>query len=421
MKTAVMTVVAVWTLAGLNMGAAESAPPAGDTTSPSFRGINGSGLYRGVAPTSWSEKGKKGILWQAKLDLPGWASPVVWNDKVVVTSATAEKRLVYCFDTATGKQVWQTEVPAVEGATKEYTLDTQSSEWNDLLHAGATPATDGKRVYAAFSNGQLAAFDLATGKHLWSVALGDTSGNKFGLDNSLLVSGESVIAVFEGAGNFVAAYDAATGRQQWKTQRESSTWASPILMKTKGGKSLVVLLADPDVTAWDAKTGAKVWSTKVLTERPEFCVGPSPVTDGERIYVVCQNSGVFALDPEKGSVLWSLTALPDESGFSFEQSMAIDGPRLYHFLKSVLTVVDAKTGKVLGQPDMNLSSSCASPMVVGDQLYLVCGEVVVVAKTGDKPEKIGEGTVNETINTSPAYAGGRVFLRASTVLYCIGK
>jgi hypothetical protein len=59
-------------------------------------------------------------------------------------------------------------------------------------------------------------------------------------------------------------------------------------------------------------------------------------------------------------------------------------------------------------------------MVVGDNLYLVCGDTTVVAKTGDKPEKVGEGTLNETINASPAYAGGRVFLRASTVLYCIG-
>jgi outer membrane protein assembly factor BamB len=420
MSKSMMTAVAGWTLAGMTLVAAEPAPTGGDTVSPSFRGPTGSGIYRGSAPTSWSEKDKKGILWQAKLDLPGWASPVVWNDKVVVASATVEKRLVYCFDTATGKQIWQTEVPTVEGAIKEYTLDTQSSEWNDLLHAGATPATDGKRVYAVFSNGQLAALDLATGKHLWSVALGDTRDNKYGLDNSLLVFGDSVIAVFEGAESFVAAYDAATGKQQWKTKRDGSTWASPILAKTKSGASLVVLLADPDVTAWDAKTGAKVWSTKVLTASPEYCVGPSPVTDGERIFVGCQNSGIFALDLEKGTILWSLTALPDESGFSAEQSMATDGLRLYHFLQSVLTVVDAKTGKVLGQPDMGVSSSSASPMVVGDQLYLVCGDATVVAKTGDKPAKIGEGTVNETINASPAYAAGRVFLRAANVLYCIG-
>jgi outer membrane protein assembly factor BamB len=420
MKKSMIVSVVAWTLAGITLGAVEPAPVAGDTTSPSFRGSNGSGLYRGVGRTSWSEKDKKGILWQAKLELPGWASPVVWNDKVVVTSASVEKRLVYCFDAGKGTQLWKQEVPEVKGATKEYTLDTQSSEWNDLLHAGATPATDGKRVYAVFSNGQLAALDLATGSNQWSVALGDTSDNKYGVDSSLLVSGDLVIVSFEGSGSFIAAYDAATGKEQWKTKRTSATWASPILVKTKSGASLVVVFADPDVTAWDAKTGAQVWSKKVLTESPEYCVGPSPVTDGERIYVVCKGSGMFALDAEKGDVKWSLTSLPDESAFSDEQSMTTDGQRLYHFVQSVLTVVDAKAGNVLGQPDMGSSSSPASPMVVGDNLYLVCGDTTVVAKTGDKPEKVGEGTLNETINASPAYAGGRVFLRAGTVLYCIG-
>lgn len=412
--------MAVWIFACARVGAAEPAPSPGDTVSPAFRGPSGSGRYQGTAPVSWSEQGKKGILWKATLELPGWSSPVVWNDKVVVTSADSARRLVYCFDTATGKQLWKTEVPAVEGVAKQYTIDSQSSTWDEMLHAAATPATDGKQVFAAFSNGQLAALDLATGKLLWSVAMGDIGNNSYGLANSLLVFDGAVIAVFQGKERFIAAYEAATGKQRWKAPRESDTWSSPVLVKTKPGITLVVLLGDPDATAWDAKTGAKLWSTKVLTSSPNYCVGPSPVSDGGRIYVDCENSGIFALDPEKATVLWQLTELPDGSSFSAGQSMAVDGERLYHFLQSVLTVVDAKSGKVLGQPDMGLNSSEASPMVVGDNLYLVCSDTTLVVKTGDKPEKIGEGTVNESIYASPAYAAGRVFLRASKTLYGIG-
>jgi outer membrane protein assembly factor BamB len=402
---------------------ADSAPSAatdGDRNSPVFRGATGSGLYRGAALTAWSEPGNTGILWKVKLDLPGWSSPVVWNDKVVVTSADVNKRLVFCFDAATGKLLWKTTVPAAKGATQDYTLETADQQWDEMLHAGATPATNGKQLFAVFSNGQLSALDLATGKHLWSVALGDTSDNKYGLDNSLLVHGNSVIAVFQGGETFIAAYDAATGKQVWKSQRDSSTWASPILVETKAGSTLAVLLGDPDVTAWDAKTGAKVWSTNVLTASPEYCVGPSPVTDGTRVFVDCEKSGIFALNPDKGRVLWSVAELPDGTGISGSQSMTTDGQHLYHFLESTLTVLDNKTGKVLTQMDLERSSTEASPLVVGDKLYLICGDNTLVMKIGEKPEKIGEGPLDETVLASPAYAGGCLYMRAASTLYCIG-
>lgn len=422
MKSIVVSCAMALAWTGIAYGAPETAPVPADSSSPSFRGPTGSGLYRGTAPASWSAKDKKGILWQATLDLPGWSSPIVYGDKVVVTSADSDKRTVYCFEAATGKPAWKTTVPAVDGATQDYKPDSQSDTWDKMLYAGSTPATDGKQVYAVFSNGQLAALELATGKHLWSKALGDTTTNKFGLDNSLLVYDGNVIVVFEGAQSFIAAYD-ATGKEQWKTKREGPTWASPILVKTKTGASLVVLSANPDVTAWDVKTGAHAWSTKVLTAAPEYCFGPSPVTDGERIYVNCDKNGIFALDPANGAVLWKLTELPDGSNVAEFKSMTTDGQRLYHFHQSILTVLDAKTGGVLAQPDMGTSSSEteASPMVVGDKLYLVCGDTTIVAKTGEKPEKIGEGTVNEIVYASPAYAAGRLFFRAGRVLYCIGQ
>ena len=121
--------------------------------------------------------------------------------------------------------------------------------------------------------------------------LGDTTDNTYGLDNSLLIYGKTVIVVFEGDSQYIAAFDAATGKQVWKTDRESSTWASPILIRTKEGKYQVVLPADPDVTAWDPATGKKIWSVEVLTGGPEYCVGPSPVYAADTVCVNCQNCG----------------------------------------------------------------------------------------------------------------------------------
>lgn len=437
MKPCRMTITAVWALATVTTSWAESAaqpasaaapapvptataPAAGDN-SPSFRGPTGSGLYKGTAPTSWSESRKSGILWSAKLELPGWSSPIAWNDKVVVTAADATRRLVCCFDVKTGKETWKLPLPDVAGTSKAYKPDAMDSKWDEMLHAAATAATDGRSVFALFSNGQLAAIDLATGKHLWSAGLGETSGNKYGLTSSLLVSGPLLIAVHEGDSRFIAAYDAASGKEQWKQKRSGATWASPILVRTRTGADLIVLPADPDVTAWDARTGKQVWSQPLFTTSPEFCVGPSPVTDGERLYVNLQNNGIFALNPDNGATLWSIQQLPKDGMISPYRSMTTDGHLLYHLEESTLTIIDGKTGKVLASPAIDLTPSEASPMVVGNRLYLPCGDTMLVFTTGEKAGKIGEGSFADTLYASPAYAGGRIFARTQTMLYCIGQ
>jgi outer membrane protein assembly factor BamB len=262
---------------------------------PAFRGASGTGFgsFKNV-PTQWDEATGKNLLWKKDLDLAGWASPVVWGKKVIALGANGEKRAVYCVDLESGKDLWKTEVPVVEGSAKEYIPETQSEDWNTKVHAGATPAVNGKQVFAMFSIGQLAALDLESGKVIWNVALGDTSDNKFGLDNSLLVYKDSVIAVVQGAGDYVARFDAATGKQIWKTARKNATWASPILVSA-GDKTLVVLLSDPALTAWDAETGAQAWSIDVLTGAPEYCVGPSPVAADGMIFVNSQNGGIHGV------------------------------------------------------------------------------------------------------------------------------
>lgn len=410
-------------MAGVCLAAApKDADARKSADSPFFRGPNGSGFYPdATAVTSWSEKAKKNIRWKAALDLPGWSSPVVWGDRVVVTAADADKRQVYCFATDTGKSVWKTEVEKVDGATTEYKLDTMDARWDTLLHAGATPATNGKQVFTLFSNGQLTALDLATGKQLWSVALGDTSDNKYGLDSSLLVSGGSVIVVFQGGEMYIASYDAATGKPLWKTKRTGSTWSSPILYQTRSGKDLVALFSDPAVTAWDVQTGKQVWNTSVITESPQYCVGPSPVFADNRIFVNYEKNGVFALDAEKGDVIWSLKTLPDESDFSASSSMTTDGTFLYQFLKSMLTVVDAATGKVVKQQELGDSSSDASPLLVGKNLYLVCGSSALVVSAGKTPVKVGEGSLSEGVDATPAFAAGTLYFRTAKALYAIGN
>lgn len=419
------TIVCVIGVFGVaNLGCAKGLPEGFDKQSPTFRGATGMGVYRDAValPTAWSEKDSKGVLWKAKLDLPGWASPVVWGSKVVVTGADAEKRAVICFDAVTGKQLWKTELPKVEGASAEYTLNTQSEQWNVRMHAASTPATNGKQVFALFSNGQLAALDLEAGKVVWTIGLGEVSGNSYGVASSLLISGDTVIAVFQGASSFVAAYDVATGKEKWKTARKSSTWASPILVATASGKSLVVLPADPDVTAWDAETGKVVWTVNVVTTSPQYCVGPSPVVADGMIVVNCENNGIVGIDAETGKKVWSLAELANGEGFPDGVSMATDGKNVYQYFKSCLTAVAAKTGKVIKQKDTDDSSTYASPVFAAGNLYLFGTSDTMILKAdpaGDFPS-VGKGSLKESFEASPAAANGHLFIRTDESLYCIG-
>jgi outer membrane protein assembly factor BamB len=405
-------------------GCAKGLPEGFDKQSPSFRGASGMGVYRDAVavPVAWSEKDSTGILWKAKLDLPGWASPVVWGGKVVVTEADASKRLVACFDAVTGKQLWKTELAGVDGATLAYTLNTQSEQWNTRMHAASTPATNGKQVFALFSNGQLAALDLETGKVAWSIGLGNTSENSYGLASSLLILGDSVMAVFQGAPSFIAAYDAVTGKEKWKTVRKSATWASPILITTASGKSLVVLPADPDVTAWDPETGKVVWTADVMTTSPQYCVGPSPVFADGVVVVNCENHGMAGIDAETGKKVWGLAELANGEGFSDGVSMTTDGKNVYQYFRTCLTCVAARTGKVVKQKDTDDASTYASPVIAGGNLYLFGSSDTLILKADPAADfpAVGKGSLKDSFDASPAAANGRLFIRTDESLYCIG-
>ena len=120
---------------------------------PRFRGPDGSGhsAYEGV-PTTWDVEAEENVLWKTEVPLPGNGSPVVWKDRLFLTGADKERREVFCFDTSTGKMLWQKEVPS----TPESTAKTPEV-LEDTGFAAPSPTTDGHRVYAIFANGDVAA------------------------------------------------------------------------------------------------------------------------------------------------------------------------------------------------------------------------------------------------------------------------
>jgi len=409
----------------LSSRSAVSVFPAGFAdNAPVFRGAGGTGLTDfDDVPTEWDESKGKNLLWKKPLVLPAWASPVVWGDKVVALGADAGRRMVYCLDAGTGEEVWTTEVPPHDDATEDYETNTTDDRWDSLVYAGATPAVNGKQVFAQFSNGQLVALDLVTGKVLWNIVPAETDANTYGVDNSLLIYRDSVIGAFEGNESFIARYDAETGKSLWKTERASKSLASPLLATLPDGSHLVVLPADPDVTAWDPETGRQVWSTNVLVGEIEYCVGPSPVQAGDKVCVNMQYCGMYGLNLADGSVAWKLEELPDGSGFADGASMTSDGRYVYQFHASTLTRVDAGDGKVVKQMDLDEYASYSSALLNKGRLY-VSGSGTVLVLDAD-PEtgfaEVGKGSIDDSSDATPAIVKGRVYIRSDESLYCFGK
>jgi outer membrane protein assembly factor BamB len=399
-------------------------PAAAEGAGAGFRGPERSGLYRdaGPLPVSWNEPAGSGVLWRAQLDLPGWASPVVSKGRVAVASADAARRQVVCLDAVSGKELWKTDLPETAGTTAKYELDTMSEVWNRRMHAAASPAADGTRVFALFSNGQLAALDLETGKVAWTMGLGDTSENKFGVAGSPLVWNGTVIIAFQGEPSFIAAYDAATGAEKWKTPRTDRTWSSPILAKTAAGRSLVALFAEPTLTAWDAGTGSEVWKTDILAEKPEYCVGPTPVFADGMIAVNYESIGIVGIDPDNGRRSWGLRELPNGDPFSDGVSMTTDGKNVYQYFGASVTCVEARTGKLVAQKETDESASVASPVVAGGNIYLFgSGETLVLkADPAAGFPEAGRGILKEAFDSSPAVASGRFYIRFDDSILCMG-
>jgi len=403
---------------GVATSIVEPPPPAPQTddraNSPGFRGIGGSGWTRaGNVPTEWNETTKKNILWKVRVALPGMSSPIVWGAKVYVSGATREQRELYCFAAADGKLLWTGTYTTDPHATIDYEVFDAPEA---VMHAVPTPATDGRFVYAMFANGELACFDAESGKNIWSVPVGGTEGNQYGLANSLLSYRGSVIVMFEGDQSLLLRIDGATGRELWSVERDSASWASPILVHTAGGRDVVVTHGDPETAGWDAENGDRLWSAELVYGD----VAPSPIAVNGVVFVSFQGCGLFAIQAESGEQLWAVEEL-DEGVFSDAQSMTTDGALLYQFYDDVLSVLDATNGEIVYEKTLDHSPSYASPFVAGDRLYLICGETNVIVETGREYREVGTCSLEEYSDINPAVVDGRIYMRTEKHLYCIGE
>ena len=413
MRSLILSLITLATLT-----ASETLPEGFLRNSPVFRGPLGIGLApEGSYRTAWTADD---LLWRVDIDLPGWSAPLIWEDRVIITAADSDDRAVICLSLATGEELWRSNIPLGDTGDADLEIDSMDARWDRILFAAATPATNGRQVFAPFSTGQMVALDLTTGEQQWIVSLGPAGPNTFGLTNSLLLYRDLVITAFEGDEQYIAAFKAESGEQVWKSERKSATWSSPLLLTTPNGTDMVVLLGDPDLSAWNPATGEQLWTIDILSDTPQYAVGPTAIHSEGRIFVNSENAGIYAVNAETGGKLWELEDL--DCGFPDGTSMLVHQGRVYQFHEECIAVLNAETGELIKEDFLDDVATYASPMIIGDNLYLITfgGVLVVPADPELEFNVIGKGFLAGSIDASPAAAHGHLVFRGDNVVFAVG-
>lgn len=398
---------------------------------PRFRGPGGLGVSDAKdLPTAWNDAKGEGIRWKTAVPLPGNNSPVVWQTRIFLSGATEEKREVYCFDADSGEVLWQKPVPPTPEGSGE-----PPEVMEDTGFAASTMATDGRRAFAIFPNGDVTAFDFE-GNNLWTRGFG-VPENSYGHASSLALHEELLLVQMDQGGkkdklSKLLALDVATGKTVWETPREvPSSWTTPIVIRV-GDRPQIITAANPFVIAYNPGDGREIWRAKYL----DMDVGPSPTFADGIVYVANDFPGLAAIkadgtgDVTETNILWE-----GEDGLPNTASPLVTGEFvLLATTDGMLTCYDAKEGTFLWDKEFLDTVFQSSPSLAEGRVYLFGGVEVeqgddwvkkgkawVLEVDRDGAEEIGTGDFEEGCVTSPAFQDGRIYIRGKQHLFCIGQ
>jgi len=415
---------------------------------PGWRGPGGLGISEEAGvPVTWDMS--RNVKWKVPVPGLGHSSPIVWGDKIFVTTAVSadpkeeywEKGFprierkpdaaelswkVLCFDRESGKLLWEQTAVQKKPLHARHTKNSYASQ---------TPVTDGSFIYAFFGDQGLFCYDFQ-GKLIWSRDLGTfTMRNGWGLGSSPVLYKNLVIQTCdqETGESFLVAMDKTTGTTVWKTDRdEASSWSTPYLY-TQGKRPELVVNATRAVRSYDPETGKLLWecrgpATSITTPTPTFSNGLIIVSSG---FIVEPVRPVTAFRPGASG---DITLKEGESAskyIAWRQSTAapyIPSPIAYRdyffvlFDQGFISCYDAKTGKeIYGKQRIDVGASfSASPVAVDGKLYLMSedGDVYVI-NAGPAYQLLAKNSIGEAVMASPAISGGKMYVRALKHLYCI--
>jgi outer membrane protein assembly factor BamB len=417
---------------------------------PRFRGVDGSGVGAGKPlPETWSAT--ENVLWKAKVPGKGWSSPIVWGDRVFLTSAippgavdppttpkempenavgivtTQEQRwIVLCLRLKTGKILWQREA---HRAVPDWRIHPKGS------HASETPVTDGERVYALIGNVGLFCYTME-GKPLWSSKWGPRQMMfNWGTAIGPAVADGRVFAVNDNEEkSYLACLEAKTGKELWRHDRdEKSNWCNPVIWRNQLRTELVTA-GSRRVRSYSLD-GELLWELQGMS----YATIPSPFLCDGLLYVASGHASgpvrpIYAIKPgaagdislKTGATTNAFIAWSNPTAGPYVPTpMAMDG-YLYDLTDvSGMFCYKAATGEPVYKRQRfgpGGGQFTASP-VGGDGKIYCLGEKgdVFVVKAGPEFKVLGKNSLNEDTLATPAIVDGTLLIRTLTHLYRIGK
>jgi len=389
-----------------------------------LRGPNGQGISQAkTIPVKWTEKDYN---WKVKLPGGGHSSPVLWGEKIFVTSSDqkAGQGIFLALRVSNGEVLWQ----------KEYALSPYRMN-RDNSYATATPAVDGDHVYVLWATTKettLAALDH-DGGDVWERSFGGVNC-QHGPGSTPIVFDDIVVFTHEheGSGKDARsawiAVDRKSGQTRWKLERQSSpktSYSTPcVWSRGTDAPQLIFTSRAHGMTGVDARTGTVVWEVK--SAFPNRVVS-SPVIAGELLIGTCGDGSsgkrLIAIRPgtsDKSSQPKEAYKIDSSSTPYVPTSLARGGLLFTYHDRGQVSCLRSATGEQLWREKPG-GRFYGSPVWVDGKLYCITREGdVVVLKAGASYELLAVNPLGEKSHATPAVAGGRMYLRTYSHLISIG-
>jgi outer membrane protein assembly factor BamB len=420
---------------------------------PGFRGYMASGVLDNAnLPEQFDVEKMVNIRWKKEIPGLGLSSPVIWDNKLFITTAISQSDKegfkpgiygdispvndssvhewkVYCFDKNTGKEIWD---------RTSYKGIPKMKRHPKSTHANTSVATDGKYVVAFFGSEGLFCYDM-NGNLQWQKSFGLLKSVFFMVKTAewefasspIIYNGKLIIQCDVLENSFVAAYDIKSGKELWKTQRdEYPGWCTPNIY-TNAGKTFVALNGYKHRGGYDFETGKEVWK---MSGGGDIQI-PTPVIGNDLIYfnsahgrsapiiaVKTNAVGDISLKDNETSnefVKWSLPR-----GGSYMHTMLLYRNHLYNVnWNGSLVCLDPVTGNEIYNAKLGKTKSfVASPVASDGRIFIVDEEgTVYILQDGESFKLLAEIPLNDICMTAPAITDGMIFFRTQNFLIAAGK
>lgn len=457
-----------------SLAASAGAQPQDSSHWPRFRGPEGNpvGTHSNL-PTRWSDT--ENVEWAAAIPGVGWSSPVVWGNRIFLTSATSGQQMkgpslgtdfsndyiaelqaaglppeevnrrlyardrempdeveiglhLYCLDLATGELLWEREI---------YRGRPRGGRHRKNSYASETPVTDGEGVYAYFTHHGLFAFDLE-GNRLWTAPIAPfPTVRDFGTGASPALHGDRIYVLNDNEETgFLAAFDKRSGRELWRTGREiterrKTGWSTPFVWENDV-RSEIVTVGPGIVISYDLE-GSPLWRLGRTAGTPI----QSPFAWGGRLFITAGASGgqyrplaailpggSGDITPPEGKtsgphVLWYERI----AGGTYLPTPVIYEDALYVLhSRGIFARHDVETGERIYRSRVaeGAAAFTASPWAYGGHVFALGEEGnTFVIEAGEEYRLVGVNPLRDWALASPAIVGDRLLIRTRQHLYSI--